>query len=168
MRSSAGRCAGSPRLICSRLEQGLRIQGDRLVSGRLYGPYAGGGCAVGILLRELDPAEYSRGRLHFLLRHRWRRTSGSYRQLRRANPRLRHLERIFDKSVELVHKRGSFPGERSVIRAVGAWIALRTSEELSRRWRATQESAALSSVVALTGAAKVAGRRERPTALAAG
>lgn len=77
------------------LQAGLERRADDLVSGRLYRS-ARGGCPVGLLLAELDPGRLEGNRVGFALRHRWRRSSASYRGLARRHPRLRHLEWTFD------------------------------------------------------------------------
>ena len=87
------RALPQPMLVA--LQRGLERYGDQLVGGRLFKSRQAGGCAVGVMLLELDPELTRRGRLRFWLRDRWRRASGSYRPVAK-NPRLKHLEWIFD------------------------------------------------------------------------
>src|SRR5436190_23852850 len=91
---------GLPDTMLRALVQALENHLHALVPGRLFRDPAGGGCAVGLMLRELDPERYeTRSRVRFWLRDRWRRRAQSYPELAR-NPRLRHLEWIFDRSFE--------------------------------------------------------------------
>ena len=87
---------GLPDPMLAALRRGLEAHADELVAGRLYKSRGGGGCAVGVMLRELDPELGTRGLLRFWLRERWRRGSFSYRGPVGRNPRLKHLEWIFD------------------------------------------------------------------------
>ncbi len=114
------------------LARGLERHADRLVGGRLYAGAAGGGCAVGVMLRELEPDAYSR-RLRFWLRHGWRRRVSWYRRRLPQQRRLRHLEWLFDRAVE--EARGRLPrsdrGQAAAL--VGRWIRFEALAEL--RWR---------------------------------
>ncbi len=85
-----------PQPMLSALQRGLERHGDELVGGRLFKSRQAGGCAVGVMLLELDPELARRGRLRFWVRDRWRRVSRSYRGPAAKNPRLKHLEWIFD------------------------------------------------------------------------
>ena len=114
------------------LDRGLEHNGDRLVAGRLFRASDGGGCAVGVMLRELEPQAY-RGRLRFWVRHGWRRRAGSYRGVLRANPRLRHLEWVFDGAVSETRRALPQLSRRDAAAAVGAWIRAESRRELAQR-----------------------------------
>jgi hypothetical protein len=102
------------------LAAGLRRHRGKLVAGRLFGPRRVGGCAVGVMLLELDAAP-RRGTTYWT-RRRWRR----------SRPRLRHLEWAFDSSVErALELTGQARGE--VIDSVGRWFEVETERELA--WR---------------------------------
>jgi hypothetical protein len=108
--------------MLSALWRGLDRHGDELISGRLFKTRESGGCAVGVMLLELDPALAERGRLRFWLLDRWRRGTRSYRGPLARNPRLKHLEWIFD---SLVADLG--------VTAAGHCVRLEAEREL--RWR---------------------------------
>jgi hypothetical protein len=129
---------GLPDTMLSALIRALEKHREDLVPGRLFRDRGGGGCAVGLMLRELDPDRYESGStLRFWLRDRWRRRAHSYPELAR-NPRLRHLEWIFDRSVEELAPAGA--RRRSAAAAVGAWILREARLELGwRRARAALE-----------------------------
>src|SRR3954471_18222441 len=100
---------GLPDTMLAALVRALENHVHELVPGRLFRDRSGGGCAVGLMLRELDPERYESGSaLRFWLRDRWRRRAHSYPELA-GNPRLRHLEWIFDRSVEELRAAGSAP-----------------------------------------------------------
>jgi hypothetical protein len=110
------------------LAAGLRRHRGNLVAGRLFSPRRGSGCAVGVMLLELNDAP-GRG-VTFWARHAWRRSSTSYGAAR-THPRRRHLEWAFDRSVERARALGR--GRREAIDAVGCWFEVETERELA--WR---------------------------------
>lgn len=110
------------------LAAGLRRHRGNLVAGRLFSLRRGSGCAVGVMLLELQTAP-SRG-MSFWTRHGWRRSSASYGAAR-THPRRRHLEWAFDRSVERARAKGR--GKREAIDAVGRWFEVETERELA--WR---------------------------------
>jgi hypothetical protein len=110
------------------LAAGLRRHRGNLVAGRLFSPRRGSGCAVGVMLLELN-AVPGRG-MNFWTRHGWRRSSASYGAAR-THPRLRHLEWTFDGSVERARRMGR--GSREATDAVGRWFEVETERELA--WR---------------------------------
>jgi hypothetical protein len=112
------------------LASGLERHREELVAGRLFKSTGGGGCAVGVMLRELD-AVPTRGAARFWLRDRWRRSVTSYRAIRRQ-PRLRHLEWGFDAAVKRLREAGVERSEAAA--AAGDWLHDLTSQELA--WRA--------------------------------
>jgi hypothetical protein len=73
----------------------------------------------------------SRGRVRFWLRDRWRSGARSYRGPLAANPRLKHLEWIFD---SLVEDLGTA--------AAGHYVRVESERELSLRRLALAPSAA--------------------------
>lgn len=110
------------------LAAGLRHHRGNLVAGRLFSPRRGSGCAVGVMLLELNEVP-SRG-VSFWTRHGWRRSSASYGAAR-THPRRRHLEWAFDRSVERARTLGR--GKREAIDAIGCWFEVETERELA--WR---------------------------------
>lgn len=123
---------GLPEPMLEALVTGLSKHGDDLVAGRLYSG-RGGGCAVGVMLRELDPERYERGRLRFWLRDRWRRGVRSYAGPIHRTPRLWHLEWTFDAAATELRREGTARSRREAAVAVGAWV--RDEAEAELRWR---------------------------------
>lgn len=126
------------------LARGLDANYDRLVPGRLFRARSGGGCAVGVMLQELDPDAHRRGPVRFWLRDRWRRGSQSYGGELARNPRLRHLEGIFDGAVKRL--RGLELPKARATRVAGAWIRAEVEAEL--QWRGLERAAAAPSSLA--------------------
>ena len=118
---------------------GLEKHRERLVPGRLYASAGGGGCAVGVMLRQLEPETYARRRLRFWLRDRWRRGSRSYHDAMGRNPRLKHLEWVFDDAVKLLRSERGLT-RRSAGGLAGDWVREEIDAEL--RWRELRRSAA--------------------------
>jgi hypothetical protein len=110
------------------LSAGLRRHRGNLVAGRLFSLRRGSGCAVGVMLLELETVP--RRGMSFWTRHAWRRSSASYGAAR-THPRRRHLEWAFDRSVERARENGR--GRREAIDAVGRWFEVETERELA--WR---------------------------------
>jgi hypothetical protein len=115
------------------LSTGLERHGHELVAGRLFKSAGGGGCAVGVMLRELE-AVPERGKARFWLRDRWRRSATSYPAIRRE-PRLRHLEWGFDAVVERLRTAGVGRDEAAV--AAGQWLLQLARHELAWRGQTT-------------------------------
>lgn len=119
---------------------GLRRHADSLTAGSLYSD-DGGGCAVGMMLREIAdrPAtaeEATRSPLGRLWPRRLRFQSPTIREERpdlvKANPRLHHLELIFDVTCDrMVAALGLSPGQAA--RSVGLWMAAETQAEINLR-----------------------------------
>ena len=129
--------------------RGLRRHADCLVAGSLYSD-DGGGCAVGMMLREIaeSPPEGSAPERQSLLSRLWPRglrfqsptVRESHPDLARANPRLAHLELIFDVTCTmLAEQRELCP--REATRSVGLWMAAETQAEINLR-HVTNESEA--------------------------
>jgi hypothetical protein len=125
---------GLPGRQLEALRVGLERHGDQLVAGRLFKSSSGGGCAVGVMLRELEAVPCG-GTPRFWLRDRWRRSVTSYPAIRRQ-PRLRHLEWGFDAAVELLRRAGVKRVE--AVAAVGRWLRELADYELA--WRAQTRS----------------------------
>ncbi|HEX2234029.1 MAG TPA: hypothetical protein VHG69_11785 [Thermoleophilaceae bacterium] len=121
------------------LGTGLERHGHELVAGRLFKSAGGGGCAVGVMLRELDAVPKSSAP-RFWLRDRWRRSATSYPAIRRE-PRLRHLEWGFDAVVERLRMAGAKRDE--AVSAAGRWLLQLARQELA--WRAQTAPAAFTS-----------------------
>lgn len=120
---------------------GLRRNADALMPGSLYGE-DGGGCAVGMMLREISerppaPGEAPRRRsLGRLWPGRLRFQSPTIREARpelaRANPRLAHLELIFDVTCGAMAD-GLGLTSCEAARSVGLWMAAETQAEINLR-----------------------------------
>ncbi len=104
------------------LLRGLRRHADALVPGHLA--TGDGGCAVGMMLRELEPPR----------RSRYRQTSiyDSRPELAAAYPRLHHVEIVFDVTCRRLREGGVMDGD-DVPRAVGLWMAAETQSEINMR-----------------------------------
>jgi hypothetical protein len=118
------------------LAAGLERHGHELVAGRLFKSAGGGGCAVGVMLRELE-AVPNRGTARFWLRDRWRRSATSYPAVRRE-PRLRHLEWGFDAVVRRLRRAGAT--RDGAVDAAGQWLLQLARDELV--WRGQTAPAA--------------------------
>ncbi len=137
---------------------GLRRHADTLTAGSLYSD-GGGGCAVGMMLLEISerPAaagDAPRRSLGRLLPRRLRFQSPTIREerpdLARANPRLHHLELIFDVTCERMSEGLGLSAEEAA-RSVGLWMAAETQAEINLRHvegsaEDTEASAALPAV----------------------
>jgi hypothetical protein len=128
-----------PDRLVSALARGLARHEDELVVGHLYGYSGGGGCAVGVMLRELRPERYRVGRLRFWLRHGWRVHASSYRGAVEGSPRLAHLEWTFDAAVQRLRQLDPGLGPRAAARVVGGWFRAEAEAELG--WRALRAAA---------------------------
>jgi hypothetical protein len=132
-----------PDKLLAALSRGLERSSDELVAGRLFRAPSGGGCPVGVMLRELDPEAYRGGPLVFWLRHGWRRRAAWYGDALGRNPRLRHLEWSFDEAVKRTRELQPERSRRDAASAVGEWI--RVEVERERGWRLLQDAALLPS-----------------------
>ena len=123
---------GLPLDVLEPLLTGLRDHADRLVPGRLVGP-GDGACAVGMMLRELgaapEPARTARAR-----RRREREVSiwDVEPSLARAQPRLHHIEIVFDSTCQRVAQHG-YVAPEEIPRTVGLWMAAETHSEINLR-----------------------------------
>lgn len=119
---------------------GLRRHADSLVAGSLHTD-DGGGCAVGMMLREIAerpsaPGVAPRRSLARMLPRSLRFQSPTIREARpdlaRANPRLAHLELIFDVTCTAMAA-GLALSPREAARSVGLWMAAETQAEINLR-----------------------------------
>jgi hypothetical protein len=106
------------------LLRGIRRHSDSLLPGSLH--RGDGGCAVAMMLRELDGH-----------RRRWRRrrtnTIWDERpELARKHPRLGHIELIFDRTCRVLLERHDL-AEEDVARVVGLWMAAEVQAEINLR-----------------------------------
>jgi hypothetical protein len=115
------------------MARGLEKHREQLGPGRLFQSANGGGCAVGVMLRELEPETYARGRVSFWLRDRWRGGCRSYRSAVGRNPRLKHLEWLFDDAVALLREASPRRPQRIAAALVGDWMREEIAAELN--WR---------------------------------
>jgi hypothetical protein len=121
-----------PNELLAALIRGLEANEDNLVHGRLFTTRGGGGCAVGVMLRELRPDRFSPQRLRPWSIVTWRRTSASLGGEIGRNPRLRHLEWTFDGAVNHIERLcGISPTAAASL--VGRWFRVDAQLELLRR-----------------------------------
>ena len=118
------------------LLDGLRQYADSLAPGSVDDGH-GGGCAIGMMLREIsdDPrlaalCDPPPRRVSRLMRgpsvyHRWP-------ALAKAQPRLLHIESLFDSTCAALRAEGELPDDE-VPRAVGLWMAGETEAEINLR-----------------------------------
>ena len=111
-----------PLALLDPLLRGLRRHADALVPGHLA--TGDGGCAVGMMLRELDPPR----------RSRYRQTSiyDSRPELAAAYPRLHHIEIVFDVTCRRLREESVMDPDE-IPRAVGLWMAAETQSEINMR-----------------------------------
>jgi len=121
--------------ILSALALGLERHAGRLVAGRLYDEYEGGGCAVGVMLRELSPAAYTRGRVHFWACHRRHHSVLAARTQLEPSvlTRLSHIEMCFDSTAMAMRERAPEVDARAAANATGRWVAELCREQLRAR-----------------------------------
>jgi hypothetical protein len=105
------------------LLRGIRRHADSLLPGSLH--RGDGGCAVAMMLRELDGHRRKRRRGSNTI---WDERPG----LARKYPRLGHIELIFDRTCRAVLERHDLP-EQDVARVVGLWMAAETQAEINLR-----------------------------------
>ncbi len=141
---------GMPDAMVEALSLGLRRNANRLIKGRLFRAPSGGGCAVGVMLRELEPSSYRQRGLRFMLRHGWRRHAASYGGELARNPRLAHLEWSFDAAVDVLRELEPHRSAADAACAVGAWLRSAADEELA--WRRLRDQAAMDGSAAMAPA----------------
>jgi hypothetical protein len=120
-----------PLALLEALVRGLRRHSDSLVTGRLYDERGAGGCAVGVMLRELSGKD-CRPPL-------WRRRRSpetiyeEHPEMARVYPRLAHIELIFDKTCQALRDARPELSERESARKVGLWMAAEAQAEINLR-----------------------------------
>jgi hypothetical protein len=121
--------------VLSALAHGLERHAGRLEPGRLYGDYDGGGCAVGVMLRELSPSEYERGRLQFWARRRRHESVLTERVPfdRSVVTRLSHVEMCFDRTASTLCEHAEAEDPETAANATGRWMAEGCREHLRAR-----------------------------------
>jgi hypothetical protein len=127
-----------PDEMLSALAYGLERHAGRLQAGHLYADYDGGGCAVGVMLRELSPSVYQEGRLRFWARRR-RHASVLTEHVsleRSLVTRLSHVEMCFDRTAMTLCEQVEEGDKATAANATGRWMAEQCREELRARSRA--------------------------------
>jgi hypothetical protein len=125
-----------PDEMLSALAHGLERNAGRLQVGRLYADYDGGGCAVGVMLRELAPAEYREGRLRFWARRHRHRSVVTERVPLEPSlvTRLSHVEMCFDRTaMTLCEQSEEDDAAATAANATGRWLAEQCREQLRAR-----------------------------------
>lgn len=127
-----------PDEILSALAFGLERHAGRLEVGRLYADHDGGGCAVGVMLRELAPEAYRQTRLQFWVRrHRHRSVLSEPVAFERSLiTRLSHVEMCFDQTAAAVRVHSPEADLAAAANATGRWMAECCRAELRARSRA--------------------------------
>ena len=108
---------------------------DVIEPGRLFAGVRGG-CAVGVVLRALDPA--LEGRRLWWGRRTKRSVCHLKKDLAREIPHLYALEQVFDRSVEIARERNAWAPKRWISRRVAQWIADEARTELLLREMSAQ------------------------------
>lgn len=128
---------GLPVTLLEPLLTGLRQHSDSLMPGHLV-TYDGGGCAVGLMLREIaqTPEWQAEGLAPPAKRRRfaWRDASiyDSWPEIAASHPRLHHLEIVFDVTCAQLRERAAM-AEEDIPRTVGLWMAAETQSEINMR-----------------------------------
>jgi hypothetical protein len=114
-----------PDELLSALAHGLERHAGHLEAGRLYAGYDGGGCAVGVMLRELSPSSYRQGRIQFWVRRRRHESVLTERVdfERAVITRLSHIETCFDLTAAAVSERAPETSAQVAANATGRWMA---------------------------------------------
>lgn len=128
---------GLPLTLLEPLLRGLRRHADSLVPGHLVA--GNGGCALGVMLRELSADRSWQASGALPPRRRRRGASAhdpsiyeTWPQLSKAYPRLPHVEIIFDATCEELAQRTDL-SEKDIPRMVGLWMAAETQSEINMR-----------------------------------
>lgn len=128
---------GLPLTLLEPLLRGLRRHADSLVPGQLVA--GDGGCALGVMLRELavDPGRQQEGALPPRRRRRGASVKDpsiyeTWPQLAKAYPRLPHVEIIFDATCDELALRTDVPAA-DVPGVVGLWMAAEIQAEVNVR-----------------------------------
>jgi hypothetical protein len=119
-----------PDPILEALVDGLD-RADQLVPGQLYAD-GSGGCAVGVIMRAIFPAEASR-RVRWWNRRRHVSLYRSHPQLAREFPHLVTLESVFDRTIELAQQLYPELSQAELGAVCGRWMAAEAATELGFR-----------------------------------
>jgi hypothetical protein len=130
-----------PLALLEPLLNGLRRHADSLIPGRLYGNRGSEGCAVGMMLRELVPSSLElegedgkqRTKPRAWRRARARTILDAWPALGRAQPRVAHIELVFDNTCRALRELLPSLSERDAARRVGLWMAAETQGEINLR-----------------------------------
>ena len=122
-----------PDAVLDAMRRGLDRHDGRLRPGRLFSK--GGGCAVGVMLRELFPSYRADRGLIGRLRPRAKSIVEEHPQLARSLPRLTHIELCFDVTTRICQEHDPSRGAAAWAQAVGRWFAGCLYTELERRRR---------------------------------
>lgn len=113
------------------------MHSDSLMPGHLV-TYDGGGCAVGLMLREIaqSPEWQAEGHVPPVPRRRsfWRDASiyDTWPEIAASYPRLHHIEIVFDVTCSELLARSQLAAV-DVPRTVGLWMAAETQSEINMR-----------------------------------
>ncbi len=129
-----------PDEVLDAMRRGLDRHDGRLYPGKLFS--AEGGCAVGVMLRELFPGYRVRRGLIGRLRRPNESIVDEHPQLARSLPRLMHIELWFDTTIEICRERDAGRTVAEWAQAVGRWLAGCLYVELDRRSRFVAEQPA--------------------------
>lgn len=135
--------------VLEALGAALARHADDLVPGRLY--TRDGGCAVGVMLRDMFPATcgaaapaWSRARRRYTVRQETGDLFGA------DTIRLEHVECCFDKTCRAVRRHNRRMRRGEAARLVGLWMACVLADERWARTRTTRHDAG--TVVSAAGA----------------
>jgi hypothetical protein len=120
------------------MRRGLDRHDGRLLPGKLFS--AEGGCAVGVMLRELFPCYQVERGLIGRLRPRKDSIVDEHPQLAQSLPRLAHMEIWFDATIQICRNRDPSRTVADWAQAVGRWLAGCLYVELERRGRPAAEA----------------------------
>jgi hypothetical protein len=120
--------------VLAAMRRGLDRHDGRLYPGKLFSDE--GGCAVGVMLRELFPGYRANRGLIGRLRRPKDSIVDEHPQLARSLPRLVHIEIWFDATIEACRERDASRTVAEWAQAVGRWLAGCLYVELDRRTRA--------------------------------
>ena len=125
-----------PDAVLDAMRRGLDRHDGRLHPGKLFSD--DGGCAVGVMLRELFPGYQVERGLIGRLRPRAESILDEHPRLARSLPRLAHIEIWFDTTIEVCRERDPHRTVAEWAQAVGRWCAgcLHAELERRRRWAA--------------------------------
>lgn len=119
--------------VLAAIIEGVERNLDCLETGRLFNEQ-GGGCVVGVTLKELYPSRYNPRRLRWFYQRRMKGIGWDH-QIAVRHVRLRHVEIAFDRCVQMTKALRPELDEEEIIRAVGLWFIAEAAAERERRWR---------------------------------